>query len=318
MISLFDDDGSRLDITWQGISLNDPTLNRVTGESTGRRVDWVSFASDIAYSSDPIDDILHNGGDLELYNPHITSRLLHLRGSIRADKESELTDQIVEMQRVFHPLYLQSVLGLDHSGTLVWPPPEGLPDWVRAQPLKFTRVMPKSTDPTSHPDGLFELQYHVVPVTLPDPVRAAVRTGVGVDFETNFLLMDGGRSYDQTEQTQTGDGTISFDWGQAPVWPRILFSMDDAGSATLTITTTLGHMGAALVLDASGLSTGDDVEIDCRNGSIYVNDALDDSIYVSGDYPILRGNGDTTVAWTNTTNVTASSNQVKYRESDYI
>jgi hypothetical protein len=278
----------------------------------------VGLSTPTNFHSEAISDIVKNGGGLEVYNPLVGTRVLNLRGDIKADKESTLMSQIVDMQRKMHPLYLQSVLGLDESGTLVWPPPGGLPDWVRAKPLTFTRQMPRATDQTNHPDGLFELQYHVLPLQLPDPIRSDVGQGLSATFEAQFLMLDGGRSFDQTERTTVGDGTITWVWGQAPVWPEIEFTMDGAGSATLTVTTTQGHMATALVLDVSALGASDTVRVDCRSNSIFVNDILNYSVYSSGSYPVLRGNGATTVAWTNTTNVTSSTNLFRYRESDYV
>jgi len=76
-------------------------------------------------------------------------------------------------------------------------------------------------------------------------------------------------------------------------------------------------MANSLVLDLSALSATDTVKIDTRNRQIYVNDLATMSTYASGELGlVLRGNGATTVAWTNTTNI--SSNQFEYRESDYI
>lgn len=317
MISIFDDAGERLEISWNGINFNSPTLGRLATPA-GKRIDHVGFSTPTNFHSEAINDLVKNGGGLELYNPLVGTRVLNLRGSMRAESESELMSQIVTMQRLFHPLYLQSVLGLNEAGTLVWPPPSGLPDWVRAKPLTFTRQMPKSTDPTNHPDGLFELQYHVLPLQLPDPQRMDVQQGIGADFEAQFLIADGGRSFDQTERTEIGDQTMAWVWGQAPVWPSIEITMDGAGSATCTITTSTGHMGTALVLDLSALSSTDTVRIDTKTRTIYVNDIYDMSVFGSGDYPIFRGNGSTVIAWTNTSNITASSNLFRFRESDYI
>lgn len=317
MISIFDDNNERLSIAWNGIEFNQPTLTR--DAQTGKRVDSIGFSTPSNFHSEAVNDIIKNGGGIEFYNPLVGTRIVNLRGSITADKESNLVDQIVQMQRAFHPLYLQSVFGLNYSGTLTWPPPDGLPDWVRAKPLTFTRVLPKTLDPTGHPDGLFELQYHVVPISLPDPVRADVLQGVGVDYEAQFLILDGGRSFSQTESTQVGDGDITWSLGyNAPVWPEIEFDMDGAGSSTLTITTTQGHMATSLVLDTSALGASDSVVIDTRDRAIWVNGSRTASIYASGDYPVLRGNGDTTIAWTNTTNVTSSTNLFRYRESSYV
>lgn len=317
MISIFDDEGKRLEMTWNGINFNSPTLGRME-VPTGLRVDNVGFSTPTNFHSEVINDLIKNGGGLELYNPLVGTRVLNLRGSIRAEKESALQSQIVTMQRKFHPLYLQSVLGLNHAGTLTWPPPAGLPNWVRAHPITFTRCMPRSIDQASHADGLFELQYHPLPLQLPDPIRADVQQGYGADFEAQFLLADGGRSFDQTEKTLVGDGTVTWVWGQAPVWPVIELTVSGAGSATCTITTTQGHMATALVLDLSALSASDTVSVDTRTHTIYVNNIYNMSVFASGEYPVLRGNGATTVAWTNTTNITSSTNLLRYRESDYI
>lgn len=304
----------RLSVAWNGIEFNDPTLTR--DEATGKRLEGVAFSTPVNFHSEPLDDIVKAGGGLELYNPRVGTRILRLTGSIRDETESGLMSQIMAMQRAFHPLYLQSVLALNHAGTLTWPPPTGLPDWVRAKPLTFTRVMPRTVDPTNHPDGLFELQYHVMPLALPDPVRSSVLQGMGAEYEAQFLLMDGGRSFDQTA-SQLGDtGTVTWVWGVAPVWPSFEITMSGAGSATFTITTTQGHMGTALVLNLSGLSNGNVVDVNCADRTIWVNDVLTMSLYVSGDYPVLRGNGATTVTYTNTTNT--SARVMNYRESDYV
>jgi hypothetical protein len=224
--------------------------------------------------------------------------------------------QIIDMQRVFHPLYLQSVLGLDESGTLVWPPPAGLPDWVRAHPLTFTRVLPRDEDTTDHPDGLFELQYHVFPLELPDPAKADVQQGLGVDYEAQFLLADGGRSFDQEEKSIAGSDTITFTWGQAPVWPVFTVTMTGAGHAAFAITTTQGHMATVLVLDLSTLEADDELRVDMRTRSIYLNGVLDMTTFKSGDFPVLRGQGPTTVTYTNDGATTLK--RITYRESDYI
>jgi hypothetical protein len=317
VISIFDDQGNRLSIAWNGIEFNAPKLGR-REDPDGKRVDHVGFSTPTNFHSEAINDIVKNGGGLELYNPLVGTRVLNLRGSLSGTAESTIMKQIVDMQRVFHPLYLQSVLGLDEGGALVWPPPAGLPSWVRAHPLTFTRVLPRDEEPTFHPDGLFDLQYHVFPLELPDPARSDVQTGLGAEYEVQFLLADGGRSFDQVERTEIGNQEMGHVWGQAPIWPSIEITMDGAGSNSCTITTTQGHMGTAMILDLSALGAADTVRIDTKTRQIYVNDVADMSIYVSGDYPIFRGNGATTIVWSNTTNITASSNLFRFHESDYI
>ena len=313
MISLFDQDGNRLSVTWNGVEFNDPTLTR--DEQSGFRLEIAAFNTPATFHSEQIADVVKNGGGIELYNPHVGTRVLNLRGSIRASGERELAEQVVDLQRAMHPLYLQSALAENRAGNQTWPPPAGLPSWVRGYPLKFTRMRDRDTAPTRYPDGKFLLQYHVVPLSLPDPLRMSVLQGIGVEYEAEFLVMDGGRSYDQTEDTLSGDGTITWLWGQAPVWPTYEFSLSGTGPADLTITTTQGHMATSLVLDTSSKSTGSFV-VDTRDRTIAYNGTVNDRYYSSGDFPPLRGDGATTVAWTNTTNVTG--NLVRYRESDFV
>lgn len=317
MISIFDNKGNRMSISYGAVEFNNPVMGRME-VPTGNRIDNVGFSTPTNFHSESISDIVKNGGGVETYNPLVGTRVLNMRGSVRAKNESELMSQIMTMQRELHPLFLQSTLALNRSGTLVWPPPNGLADWIRSRPLKFTRQLPYTVDQTAHADGLFELQYHCLPLQLPDPIRASVSQGLGADFEVQFLLMDGGRAYDQTEKTLAGDGDITWGWGVAPVWPVIEATMGGAGSATCTITTTQGHMGTALVLDLSSLGDGDTVKVDTRENIIYVNGTRNMTVYVSGSYPVLRGAGDTTVAWTNTTNIDAGTNLLRYRESDYV
>jgi hypothetical protein len=331
MISIFDDANERLSISWNGIEFNQPVLGRLQTPS-GFRVDNIGFSTPTNFHSEIVADIVKNGGGVEMYNPLTGTRVLNMRGSIRGATESAVNDQVRTLQRAMSPLYLQSALNyaVEHGGdqsemdiisaaSRQWPVGSGLPSWVRGVPFKFTRMLPKS-EVTAYRDGKYLLQYHVVPLQLSDPIKADVSTGFGVDYEAQFLLMDGGRSFDQSSTTVQGDGTLTMNWGRAPVWPRIHFSMTGAGSATATITTSGTPMATALVLDLSTLGASDEVDVDCRDRSIRVNGVLTQAIYASGDYPIIadRTIAATTVAWTNTTNMTASSNKITYRESDYF
>lgn len=318
MISLFDQQDrqgqqQRLSLTWNGVEFNDPTLTR--DDATGHRLDSVGFSTPSNFHSEPVSDVAKNGGGVEVYNPLVTTRVLNLRGSIRAEGERELSEQINTLQEAFAPLSLQSSLATNRAGSQTWPPPGGLPSWVRAYPLKFTRLRDRDTAPTRYPDGKFLLQYHVMPLGLPDPVAMSVLQGTGVTYEAEFLVLDGGRSFDQTEDTLSGDGTISWLWGTAPVWPTYEFSLTGAGPSNLTITTSTGHMATSMVLDVSSQTSGTFV-VDTRDFTIARNGVISDTYYSSGDWPVLRGDGSTTVAWTNTTNVTG--NLVRYRESSYF
>ena len=338
MISIFDDAGQRRSVTWNGWEFNQPTLTR--DDQTGARIDTIAFSTPVNFHTEPINDIVKNGGGTELYNPHAGTRILNIRGSITASKESELVSQIETMQRAFSPLLLQAGrsrarknmvdltdLDINTAGDPPWPPPSGLPSWIRAYPLKFTRVKPKgykgqvpASWTNTYEDGLYLLQYHVVPLLMPDPVRSSFGTGIGVHYEAQFLLMDGGRSFDQTDTRVIGDGNCPITWGRAPMWPIYYWTMAGAGAANMTITVTGAAMGSALVLDLSGLAISAKVDVDTRDRVILVNGSRDMSLYVSGDYPVIADwamDGISAVAWTNTTNITTNSNKTVYRESDY-
>jgi hypothetical protein len=319
MISIFDATGARLSVTYNGIDFNNPTLTRTT--QAGHRLESVGFSTPTNLATETIGDVLKNGGGHELYNPIVGTRVLNLRGSTRGDSEVEVMDQMVNLQRALHPLSLQSQFATNHAGTLTWPPPSGLPAWVRTKPLAFTRAMPTDTAPGAFADGKFTLQYHVVPLELPDPLESSVLQGEGFEWELQFLLMDGGRSFDQSETSILMTGGVQVftpTWNQAPIWPTYEFSMSGAGSATMSITTS-GTAGDAMVLDLSALGAGDAVVIDTRDRSIWVNDLRSYSIYADGEFPILNGNGAaTTITWANITNIDQATWYTKFRESDYI
>lgn len=342
MISIFDDDGKRQSVTWNGVEFNDPTLTR--DDASGFRLESIGFSTPTNFQTEPVSDIVKNGGGVEFYNPHVGTRVLNLRGNVRATKESTLNQQLATLQRAFHPLYLQSTQlydfvtpdtsngGLDQTTTASrkWPT-GGFPSWVRGLPLKFTRVMPEtpgfyeSTWATAFANGKLLLEYHVAPLALPDPVRATAGTGMGADFEAQFLILDGGRSFDQDYTrlflVDASAANIPVTWGRAPSWPLFLIKMDDdTGDANFTITIGNSHMGETLVLDLSGLSDDDEVVVDTRDRTIWLNNARNDSLYVSGDYPIIADYTTNlpTLTVTNTTNVDAGVSAMWWRESDYF
>ena len=339
VISIYDDAGNRKSITWNGLEFNSPTLGRME-LPTGYRVDYIGFSTPANFHAEQVQDISKNGGGVIVYNPLVGTRVLNMRGSLRATNESTINSQIRDLQRAFSPLLLQgtqqylhqyagdeTAMDVPTGATAVWPPRAGIPSWVRSLPLKFTRVLPAGeagfnapTWASLYTNGLYLMQYHVMPLELSDPIKSAVGTGFGADYQAQFLVLDGGRSFDQTATILTGNGQFPVTWGRAPMWPRIYFTMDGAGSATATVTTTGAHMNTALVLDLDALANLDKVDIDCRDQTIRLNGTLNSALKASGDFPVIadKVGGYTTFTWTNTTNMTASSNKVVARESDYF
>ena len=212
MISIFDDDNIRQSVTWNGIEFNDPDVDRFTIE--GNILHSVAFSTPIVFASEPIDDIVKAGGGVEYQNPRVGSRVLQLRGELKAPTESALALRIRNLQEAFHPLYLQTAKANNRAGTQTWPPPSGAPSWIRELPLKFTRVLPRTWSPTTVPSGKLPLQYHVAPMALPDPIRTDHLQGVGAEYTAEFLVFYGGRSFGQTENTFTRQRHGDVDLGQ--------------------------------------------------------------------------------------------------------
>lgn len=324
MISLFDDDGARLPILWHGIDYNGLTDTEWgtidLGETAGLFTSIVAFSTPFTFVSETEPDIVKTGGGVELYNLRNASRVLDIRARLLARTLSERDAWIEEIQSDFAPLKM----AWNYSST--WPPQgtTGRPDFLDTLPLQFTRMNDGSHNAgiaTTWPTGKVELEYHVVPLELPDPIIAEVQQGFAADLTLRFLILDGGRAYGRTETTLSGDGDITPAWGPAPNYPEFSFTSGGSSSATLTITSSgiAGYSPAPLVIDASGLSNNDAVVINCRDRLITVNGAATghSAYLVSGGWPIFGGYGDTnTVVWTN--DISTSVKTTTFREATYV
>jgi hypothetical protein len=304
VISIFDDDHVRQAITWNGTNMNDPEAEA----KEGFIVDTVAFSTPTNFNSEPIDDVVKNGGGIEFYNPRVGTRVLNIRGRVHAQSESRLNSLIRPFQESFHPLYLQ----VEHNTG--WPPPNGAPDWIAGLPLTFTRVMPRTYAPSAFADGKVLLQYYVVPLQLPDPIRSTTQTGLGAVFDASWIVMEGGRAYARSESNITASGAVAPAWGEAPMWPRFHFTFSGAGASNLTMAVD-GDLGATLVVNASGMLAGETLEVRTATRAILDNGADGTGLYVSGDFPSIDAGG-ANVTFSNTTGV--SANVCYYRESDYF
>lgn len=321
MISIFAADDERLPITWHGIDYNGMTDTEwgqiYPNESVGLFVDNIAFSTPFTFVSETEPDIVKTGGGIELYNLRNSSRILQLSCRLQGRTLEERDAWIEEIQSDFAPLKLQWQYG-------TWPPENtvGRPEWLDTLPLEFTRMNDGSHNPGIADvwgDGRVELQYYVVPIELPDPIISDVLTGYGAFVNLRFLVMDGGRAYARDEMSLVGNGTIVPTWGPAPNYPVFSTTMTGAGSATLTITSSgvSGYTPAPLVLNASGLVNTDVLTVNCRDRQILVDGVPTMGLYVSGDYPIFGGYGDTnTVAWSNTTNT--SNRTTTFRQATYV
>lgn len=318
MIGIFDDDGNRLPITWQGLDFNKAfdaydTFNG--GDQQGIFTDATNFNTPVNYQSEVHGSILKQGGGIEFYNPRIASRVLNIRARVQAATQTTLHEYLRHIQKLFSPLYLQ----YKYDG---WPPSAGRPTWTdpwhaNFKGLLFTGLGDGTLNTGWDSSGKESLAYAVAPLQLPDPPVAAIGQGWGASLDLAFMLLDAGVAHLQTATTVSGNGTASTNIGTVPSFPVIQFSMTGAGHASLTIAFTSSDPqipNTSVVIDASGLSNNDDVVIYARDREVWVNGAIDNSILsTSTTWPVISPDYDVTITWTNTTNVTANS--VKFREA---
>lgn len=318
MISVFAEDRTtRFSITWNGIDYNMPDVPTTDGVFT----DHVAFDTPTNFQSEVHQQISKSGGGIEFYNPRAASRVLSFRCRILAPTLAKLMDRCLAIQAAHAPLNLQFWENRDRLGTLQWPVTNGMPSWVKSVPLQFTRLVGGSLWSrwiTGFPNGEALLEYHVAPLALPDPILGVVGQGYGAFLSPSWLVLDGGRAYARAEETLSGDGDITPTWAVAPMWPQFTFTATGVPLSNLTIAVTAGSHSETLVVNAAGCVNNDTVVIDTETEQIRVNGIEDPAkcSYVSGNWPVLRGEGNTdTVTWTNNANTT--SRVTRYRQADY-
>lgn len=315
-----DERDERLPITWQSFDFNGPFDDADTfddGQLEGCYVDAINWRSAVNYQSEAAPEIYKAGGGIEVYNPRMTSRILTMRCRLQARSRYTLGAYAQHVQKLFSPFYLQAA---HNDWPLVDRPLWAEPWSTHFQPLQGYHLDDGSMQAgfvTAYPTGQIPVQYAVIPLELADPGEAAVLQGYGHILNLSWLVLDGGVGYGPVE-TRSGNGTIVPDYSEVPIFGQIEFSMNSgAGAANLTIAFTSDHPNIpdrTLVLDVSGYSGTQDIVVNLRDRTISVDGVDVLTLYVSGGWPMIAPAGyTTTVAWSNTTNITG--NVVKWRET---
>jgi hypothetical protein len=311
MIGLFDSAGKRLSLTWQGYEFNGPFDGADTfdgGQQEGCFVDAVTMSTPINYQSEVQNELAKQGGGIEYYNPRIASRVLNIRARLQARDLAKLHEHLNQVQMLFSPMYL----AYTYSG---WPVPSGRPEWADPwtevfQGLKFTGLTDASinTALASYAHTGLPLQYAVAPLTLPDPTVAAIGSGWGATIEMSWLILDGGIAMAQTLSTVSGtSGTATAGWSQQPNFPKLSFTTSGVPLTNLTVSLASSDpqiANATIVLDASSLTTGKEVDIIVRDREVFVDGVINNALVTSATWPMISPWYDTTILWTNTTNTT--------------
>jgi len=275
MISLFDGTRRRLAVTFNGLTLNNPSdvsddtyeLNTVAGMTV----------------VDAIAELRPEGDGMEVYDARKVSRLVRIEGVIRAPTLARFYDKVKLLAKTFDPA-LVSLNNPTVNGFLA---------------LDFTVL---TEDDATYPDGLVLSRYYCRPRTLVEPIDSQY-SGTASAFNIELQLRDP-RRYLQTTTSLAGTGTAANTRADYPSFPTVTITATGAGSATYSVANTT--LGKTLTLNLSGLVNNDVVVVDMEKKSITKNGTATPSLYVSGDYWRLDP-GNNTVTVSNPTNVTTAT-----------
>lgn len=274
MIGLFSADATRLAVTYNGLTLNNPADPKDD-----------TYALDVAVPVTSYNQIIetHPSSDgSEVFTPYKAQRVVRLLGTIRAPSIAKLHDKMRDLAKYTDPSIiaynnpLDSFLALDFS-------------------------VP-TTETTVFTTGLVPSRYYARPMRMVEPIVSAF-SGLSAMFTLDFLLRDP-RRYLQTATALTGAGTAANTSADYPSWPTITLTASGAGSATYTIANSTA--GKSLVLNLSTLVNLDIVSVDMARAKISKNGVETPSLFVSGDYWSIKP-GNNTIAITNGGNITTTT-----------
>ena len=274
---------TRLAMTYNGLTLNSPsdTLGGATGPDT-YEINTVAGLTAFDYLS----EINQQRDGLEVYPFRKVSRIVTLRGIIRAPSVAKLHDKIKALANAFDP----AKIGHDNASNPF---------------LAFDFDVP-TTDTANYATGLVPSRYYALPMRVPDPV-IDYAVGYTASFDIVLLMRDP-RRYLQTAATQVGAATIANSKADYRSWPTLTITMAGAGSAAYAYTNNPALAGIAtstLTLDLSGMALNDVVVVDMERRTITKNGTATPSLYVSGNYFEIEP-GDNVVSIANATNATSS------------
>lgn len=285
MIGLFDDDGTtRLSVTWGGINLNSITKSSAGAFSQeyGYTVETVQFRTAFDYVSEP-----SQWADLmELYGIRKISRILVLRGFVKARNISELHDKV------------KALAAATDASRIRFRNPTS---W-QEQALTFSTP---TEDTANFASGLVASKYLGVPIRMTEPMFSVVGNGLSAAYELNLLLKEPKRFY-QTVTTVSDAATSNNSLADDRSWPTVTFTLSGAGSSSFTIQNVGTYQGTvSLVLDLSAHSSGT-WSIDFRERKIYKSGTETPGVYKSGTFFEIEP-GNNVISYSNTTNTSSRS-----------
>lgn len=276
MIALFDADGNRLAVTYNGLTLNSPSDDPDSTyelNTAGSNTQMTMISDD-----NPV------GDGSEMYEARKISRLIRLDGVVRAQSLPELYDREKALAAAFDPAKISH----ENPGT----------DFLA---LDFS--VPTESD--AYPTGLVPSRYYARPRYAVELLDSSY-TGFAKLFSIQMLMKDP-RRYLQSESSAVGSTTADNTKADYRSYPTVTIAATGAGSSTFSIARACtGFTTKTLTLNLSGLSSGNTVTVDMGSMRIKKNGTDAQSLFVSGDYWEMEP-GSNTITVTNGTNVTVTT-----------
>lgn len=275
MIGIFSSDATRLAVTYNGLTLNNPA------DAADSTYEINAVATRPLY--DTIEDPSPSGDGAEIYDPRKIKLLIAIDGTIRAQSYADLYDRIKSLMATFDPAKVahenpstQGFLALDFS-------------------------VP-TADTTTYPSGLVPSRYYARAANLYVPADSEY-TALAAFFRLDLECSDP-RRYLQTTSSLTGAGTIDNSKADYRSFPTITITAAGAGSATYAIGNANTYGTNTLTLNLSGLVNTDVVVVDMAAQTIKKNGVSTPSLYVSGSWWSIEPVASNAITITNPANMT--------------
>ena len=257
MIGLFADDTTRLAVTYNGLTLNNPA------DSSDETYELNAVVSHPQH--DAIEDPSLDDDGSEAYKVRKVKLLVVIDGTVRSRTIAGFYDKVKALAKTFDPARVS------HDNPTV----NGF--------LALAFSVP-TLDTTNYSNGLVPSKYlaRARAITLPPD---STTSGYAGFFRLEMECVDPRRYWQTTTTSSANPTSLTNSLADYRSFPTVTITMAGAGSATHTITRTVsGYTTKALVLNLSALVNTDVVVVDMGAHSITTNGASTPGLYVSGSW----------------------------------
>jgi hypothetical protein len=273
MIGIYDDDGNRLPMAYNGLTINNDAYP----------VDTVVVNPRWDATTEP----MPQQDGMEAYAPRRLSTLIRVDGMVKASSVAQLHDRIESLTVAFDPVRATTENPATYDAGF----------------LPFTFSVP--TENTAvHAGGLIPMQYNARSIALPVD-RVSKYEGDSVPFSIILQAADPRRYYQSSRaHTMTAlSDVVDNSVATYESWPVVRVTMSGVG-ATYWHIDNPGDLKNGLALDLSSLGNGQQIDIDMRRHTIKQvdNGANRMDLYLGGEFLSLVP-GTQTIEIHNTTGI---------------